>query len=248
MENMDLVLDKQSGSSEIEAYFLAVRRLWNLSERFPVNLDSVWMLIYPRKDHAVRELTNNFIQGVDYQILPKNEKNSKAGRPANEYHLSVSCLEYFIARKKREVFEVYRQVFHRVANSLNDMVNFGGFHVPETYGETLQLAADLQHKLEEARPKIEFYNKLVEDQDYFTTSHIARELGISPQTLNKFLLDIFKNGYHRNICMVNVDEAHKDWQCTPIETNKSGNRTQLVRWTKTGREGILNLCCEHKIS
>ena len=28
------------------------------------------------------------------------------------YMLSVSCLEYFIARKVRSVFEVYRSVFH----------------------------------------------------------------------------------------------------------------------------------------
>lgn len=32
-----------------------------------------------------------------------------------KYYLSVSCLEFFIARKVRPVFEVYRQVFHRVA-------------------------------------------------------------------------------------------------------------------------------------
>ena len=29
-----------------------------------------------------------------------------------EYWLSVSCLEFFIARKVREVFDVYREVFH----------------------------------------------------------------------------------------------------------------------------------------
>ena len=29
------------------------------------------------------------------------------------YMLSTSCLEYFIARKVRPVFEVYRQVFHK---------------------------------------------------------------------------------------------------------------------------------------
>ena len=30
--------------------------------------------------------------------------------------LSVPCLEFFIARKVRQVFEVYRQVFHKVAS------------------------------------------------------------------------------------------------------------------------------------
>lgn len=35
------------------------------------------------------------------------------GRPINEYKLSVSCLEYFIVKKVRPVFEVYRKVFHK---------------------------------------------------------------------------------------------------------------------------------------
>lgn len=30
--------------------------------------------------------------------------------------LSIPCLEFFIARKVRPVFEVYRQVFHKVAS------------------------------------------------------------------------------------------------------------------------------------
>lgn len=81
---------------------------------FPINLDEVWMLVYPRKDHAVRELKENFIEGIDYQIFPKIGGNPKGGRPIDEYHLTISCMEYFIARKVRPVFEVYRQVFHRV--------------------------------------------------------------------------------------------------------------------------------------
>ena len=73
------------------------------------------MLVYPRKDHAVRELIygSQFIEGVDYQVFPIFGGNPKGGRPTNEYKLTVSCMEFFIARKVRPVFEVYRQVFHQ---------------------------------------------------------------------------------------------------------------------------------------
>lgn len=54
-------------------------------------------------------------QGADNQFFLKNEENSRKGRPIEKYYLSVSCLEFFIARKIRAVFEVYRQVFHKVA-------------------------------------------------------------------------------------------------------------------------------------
>lgn len=131
---MILQLTKQSTDQEIKAYFEEVLRMSRDSEEFPVNLDDVWPLVYSRKDKAVRALKEGelFIEGIDYIPLPQNgerlEGNSLAQngkRMANgqfngcdkvTYMLSVPCLEFFIARKVRPVFEVYRQVFHKVAS------------------------------------------------------------------------------------------------------------------------------------
>ena len=111
----NLILSKESSESEIKRYFNAVLELSKSDNEFPINLDEVWMLVYPRKDHAVRELIygSQFIEGVDYQVFPIFGGNPKGGRPTNEYKLTVSCMEFFIARKVRPVFEVYRQVFHQ---------------------------------------------------------------------------------------------------------------------------------------
>lgn len=125
---MFLQLTKQSSDQEIKAYFENILRMSRDSEEFPVNLDDVWPLVYSRKDKAVRALQSNdlFMQNVDYQVLPQNGENSgvlaqnggkvQNGRPTEIYMLSVPCLEFFIARKVRPVFEVYRQVFHKVAS------------------------------------------------------------------------------------------------------------------------------------
>lgn len=110
---MSNILKVNAAENELKAYFEAVCRIIDEKrDEFPVNLDDVWSLVYPRKDHAVRDLTAQFIQDVDYKVFPKNGENPIGGRPANEYHISISCMEFLIARKKREVFEVYRQVFH----------------------------------------------------------------------------------------------------------------------------------------
>ena len=116
------ILTKQSGENEIRSYFNAILELSKSDNEFPVNLDEVWMLVYPRKDHAVRALKENFIEGVDYQSFPKNGERSINGQfsgGGTDYHLTVSCMEFFIARKVRPVFEVYRQVFHKAANSIH---------------------------------------------------------------------------------------------------------------------------------
>ena len=125
---MILQLTKQSTAQEIKAYFEEVLKLSKDNKEFPVNLDDAWPLVYSAKEKAVRALKTNdlFLQNVDYQVLAQNGENSEVlaqnggkvrnGRPTEIYMLSVPCLEFFIARKVRPVFKVYRQVFHKVAS------------------------------------------------------------------------------------------------------------------------------------
>ena len=113
----EIVLTKQSDIEEIKSYFTAILQLSRNNEQFPVNLDDVWQLVYSRRDNAVQELKRNFMQDIDYQVFLQIQEKSAVGkgRPKEEYYLSTSCLEYFIARKVRNVFEVYRNVFHNTA-------------------------------------------------------------------------------------------------------------------------------------
>lgn len=131
----ELILSKESSESEIKAYFNAVLKLSQSDNEFPINLDEVWPLVYSRRQEAVRALTSNeqFIGNVDYQAVRKDAqqdynplaKNGKqdsingwGGNNKIDYYLTVSCMEFFIARKVRPVFEVYRQVFHKTAQKV----------------------------------------------------------------------------------------------------------------------------------
>ncbi len=119
MENFQLT--KKSSSTEIKEYFNAVHNLTESAEEFPVNLNEVWMLVYGRKSDATEALQRDFIEGIDYKVLRQNPQNSNGGRPTNEYKLTLSCMEYFIARKVRPVFEVYRQVFHHATKPMSQL-------------------------------------------------------------------------------------------------------------------------------
>ena len=111
----NMTLTKTSNPSDIERYFRGVLELDKQNKEFSVNLDDVWQLAYERKDNAVRGLKANFIENVDFIVIRNNAENSSAGRPTDDYYLTSACLEYFVARKVRPVFEVYRRVFHKVA-------------------------------------------------------------------------------------------------------------------------------------
>ena len=165
-------LTKQSSESEIKAYFIQVLNLSRSKEEFPVNLDEVWALAYKEKGKAVRALRTNelFVDGIDYQVFTPNgqktdgvfAQNGKksddaqddgrnvGGRPQNTYMLSVPCLEFFIARKVRPVFEVYRQVFHKVAS--------GGISLGNQVFQSVPMG------LEETLAPLARYNAMIEDR------------------------------------------------------------------------------------
>lgn len=118
--NENLILTKDSNPSDIERYFRGVLALDQQDKVFSVNLDDVWQLAYSRKDNAVRALKANFMENVDYiaiqksenSSLPQNAEQDWGGNNKVDYYITSACLEYFVARKVRPVFEVYRRVFH----------------------------------------------------------------------------------------------------------------------------------------
>lgn len=106
-------LTLQSSTEELKAYFEAVCRIIDTNnDEFPINLDEVWPLAYAEKGAAVRALKNGFIEDVDYKAIDTFTKREIGGTRTTDYFITVSCLEFLIARKERSVFEVYRRVFH----------------------------------------------------------------------------------------------------------------------------------------
>ena len=57
--------------------FNAILRLAKASEKYPVNLDEVWMLVYSRKSDAVDALQRDFVENDDYQFYGKIRKTHK---------------------------------------------------------------------------------------------------------------------------------------------------------------------------
>lgn len=116
VKNSIILTPESCSTTTIKNYFQYIFTLAKSGEEFPVDLEDVYYLVYGKKSDAVESLKKGetFIQDVDYQVLRQNPQNLFGGRPKDIYKLSVPCLEFFIARKVRPVFEVYRQVFHQV--------------------------------------------------------------------------------------------------------------------------------------
>ena len=265
---MNTQLTKTSTSDELRQYFNAILQLAKNENKFPINLDEVWMLVYARRDVAVRELKKAFIEGDDYlaenEILHQNvEQDSKGkwgGSNKVTYYLSLSCLEYFIARKVRPVFEVYRQVFHKTAQQ--QMVQ----QVPTSFREALLLAAQQQEEIERleaeseqkdrtieaqqkemqvSAPKVNYYDSTLLSRNTLTTTQVAKSIGLNAIELTKKLREA--GIIYRQSEMWMLRDPYCKWNLhstrTATHTRSDGSiGTNIYTvWTERGRRFIVAL-------
>lgn len=252
----NLILSKESSESEIKRYFNAVLELSKSDNEFPINLDEVWMLVYGRKEEAVRALTLNeqFIENVDYQVLRKNAENSNGGRPTNEYKLTLSCMEFFIARKVRPVFEVYRQVFHKVAKHELSRKELA-LMVLQAEEEKERLLLENNHlsetvnlqteELQKAAPKVNYYDTHLQSVNTLTSTQVAKQIGMDAEKLHKRLKEsgiIFKqSGQWLLYSPYSAWKLHDTRTNTYTRSDGSTGTSSYTVWTEKGRRFIIAL-------
>ena len=249
-----LVLSKESSESEIKRYFNTVLELSKSDNEFPINLDEVWMLVYSDKGKAVRALKENFIEGVDYSTFTKNGKTDTGGYKVIEYNLTVSCMEFFIARKVRPVFEVYRQVFHKVAKHELSRKELA-LMVVQAEEEKERLALENQRQqetislqqaeLQKSAPKVSYYDTTLQSVNTLTSTQVAKQIGLDAGKLHKKLKEAGVLYRQSGQWLLHVPYSTWGLHATRTQTytrsDGSIGTSIYTVWTEKGRRFIIAL-------
>lgn len=175
----------------IKAYFEKVRELAKGGAYYPVNLDNVWPLVYSHKHKAVKALKDNFVENEDYEVLLTHlveQKSKRGGHNEVNYHLTVACLEYFVAKKSKPIFDVYRQVFHKALDQAEQKQV-----TPVSSGDLLlQTAKQLLALAEEHHNRI---SSLEENVEYLLAREVKKQtlplaLPLPEQSLRSKVLEL----------------------------------------------------------
>lgn len=239
---MNIVLSKESSEEQIKAYFNAVLELSKKQEEFPINFDEVWMIVYEDKRSAIYELKDKFLQGIDYQTVRKKVKASNiAGYVwADEYKLTISCMEFFIARKVRPVFEVYRQIFHKATELDFKLPNFNN-PAEAARAWALEYEAKQQAQLE-AKEAQDNVKRLVHDSKTYTAGEIAKEVGLrSAIELNNQLAKMEVQFKQNGTWLLYAKYADLGYTSVKQTVLDNGRIIYDRRWTGAGRDFIVSL-------
>lgn len=116
--------------------------------------------------------------------------------------------------------------------------------LPENLNQAKEMITELRSIIRENLPKISFYEEFIENRDWFKSTRIADELGVSPYQLHQFLAEQGICKYEKRQWI--VFGAFRALQCdVPYTwTNSKGKAYTFgstKRWTQAGREYILEL-------
>ena len=139
---------------------------------------------------------------------------------------------------------------------LPSVIKHGAYLTPDTLEKTIQdpdflisLLTNLKEeqiarrnaelKLEENRPKVEYYDTTLRPNKLITTTDIAKDLGMSAKQLNKILMDkkIIRKHVKTYYTYAKYDFLIKENYCD-YEISEYG---QFLKWTEKGRQWIIDL-------
>ena len=110
---MTKLVKKDFSNEELRKIFIEIKNARRKSldgEKFVLDLDLVWPLLYTHKHNAVKYVLANYIKSVDYQHL--NQTVDTHHKNVDQYMLSVFCFEHLLSVKNKDVFRVYSEFLH----------------------------------------------------------------------------------------------------------------------------------------
>lgn len=99
---------------QIRDYFDYLAQAEESGDHYPVDLEVVWKFAYSTRGNAKKALvkSDEFFEGEDYHIIQLDnvvKRPQGGGTQLEKIVMTAKCFEFFVARKERPIFEVYRQ-------------------------------------------------------------------------------------------------------------------------------------------
>lgn len=140
------------------------------------------------------------------------------------------------------VYDCVHELLTTGSTSLNNLSTLDILEMA-TVAEKRRLAAEAE--LQEAQPKVEYCEKVLDSNKAYRIGEIAKELGMSARTLNQKLNELRIQYKVGSTWVLYADYQDKDYTKTKTHTGDNSDGTiwsnMQTRWTEKGRRFIHSL-------
>ena len=147
----------------------------------------------------------------------------------------------------------YVERFNEMERALKEQ-SMDSYMIEDPYSRALRWAEEykekmlLQKEVEVARPKVAYYDDVLDTKGSMTTTQIAKSFGMTSHKLNTYLKN--KGVQFKKSSMWNLYKEYDGKGYTEVRTylNKKKETTcHYLVWTEKGKEFIYNLLLEDKV-
>lgn len=189
----------------------------------------------------MRTIRDEFEEEInESKIVPVDYKDAK-GENRPMYVLTLSQAKQLLVRESKAVRKAVIQYIEQLEQQKQ---------LPTTYldalkelvaSETERLA--LLEKNTVMQPKADYYDKVLQPSGLYTTTQVAKDLGMSAVALNRKLQELgiqFKVGGQWVLKAAHQDKQYTDTVSNVIEHSDGRFETHLItKWTEKGRKFII---------
>jgi len=212
--------------------------------------DIAKMLGYMQPTDAIKDhVDNEDCKTLKYKAFAKTAKASlwRGNDYSDKTLINESGLYSLILASKLEGARRFKRwVTSEVLPSIRKT---GSYSVPRTFAQALRLAAEQQEKIEAQQkllelqaPKVEYHDAVLASVSTYTTTQIAKEMGMSATALNKKLHELGVQYYQNGSWLLYAkyqDKGFTESETIKFNSKKGDTITKMVfKWTEEGRKFI----------
>lgn len=188
--------------------------------------------------------TVGFTEGVDFVSFDKNLAKHEGGRPSIEYAISINMAKELAMLERNAKGKQARLYFIECEKVAKEAIAYGGFKVPKTMLEALQLAVQeleknnaMKKQLEMNAPKVEFADAVtLQGGSEMTITVAAKTLDLRPKKFFDWLrLEGFLYKQGNQATQVSINKGYMVTRFAAINHNSTQEVEQRPYARITGK-------------
>lgn len=183
-----------------------------------------------------------FTKNVDYEVIVKNDENSKGGRPSTDYQITVEMAKEIAMIQRSEKGKQARQYFIQLEKEWNspEKVMARALLLADSKIQSLKLENKIKdQQIGELKPKADYYDEILKNKGLVTITQIAKDYGLSGSTMNRKLHELgvqFKQSGQWLLYSKYHDKGYTHSETVEFEhTDGRPDVKMNTKWTQKGR-------------